>query len=143
MKTFFSALLILLLTSCSERDEQSSSVLTPTALTARAISELEEYAATVVAATDGVVTFVSARHLMATPINTFQITFMTTHDALMSKPNAEPGNEAFYINVGRTNLWSARFCRPELKSIISRYQMDTVTGKLTDLTGDTQSMAIC
>jgi hypothetical protein len=107
------------------------------------IAELERYGQFVADVTGGAVIFLSVRQTTTSPLNAFQVKFETGNDALMSKPDAEPGNAAYYENVGRTKAWSTRFCTPELSAIMRRNKIDTVSGNLTDSTGDTQSMAIC
>ena len=76
-------------------------------------------------------------------MNGYKLKFKTDNHALMSVAGAEPTNAAYLTNVGRTKLWSAKFCTRSLKSIMSRHKIDIVTGDLTDLKGERQSMAIC
>lgn len=135
MKIAISAFLVLILASCTDRERSE----TPTPISS-VLPDLERYAASVVEATNGAVAFVSVTQTTA---DAFQIQFKSGHEALMSQPGAEPGNAAYLSNVGRTKAWSTRFCTPELKAIMSRFGVDIVTGNLTDLAGDTQSMAIC
>jgi hypothetical protein len=107
------------------------------------ISELEKYGSAVAVATDGAVIFVSAEQTTKSPLNAFKLQFKTDRDALMSAPGAAPGNAAYLANFGRTELWSTRFCTEELKAIMSRYKIDLVSGDLTNLKGETQSISMC
>ena len=107
------------------------------------VAELEKYALEVSLATEGAVSFVSVSQTTATPVVAFVIAFSTDREELMSRGGAEPGNEAYLINRGRTSAWSARFCTPQLKSVMARYAIDMVTGTLTDPAGEIQSVAPC
>ena len=138
MKTINWVLAFLLLAGCGDSDN-----LTGSGTATSALSDLQSYANTVVQATGGEVNSVSVEPTTREPMYAFQIRFMTTNDALMSDPNARPGNAAYLTNVGRTKAWSTRFCTPELKAIMERHAIDMVTGNLTDTNGDTQSMSIC
>ncbi len=136
MKILFHFLLAIVLVSCSESTD-------PTRAASTIIEGLEEYGRTVAASTDGNILFVSAIQTTKSPMNAFKLHFKTGDDALMSASGAAPGNAAYLANYGRTKAWSIKFCTSQLKALMSRHQIDLVTGDLTDLRGDTQSMTIC
>jgi hypothetical protein len=77
------------------------------------------------------------------PRRAYQIKFKTNDKALMSKPNAETDREAYLFNLGKTRAWTARFCTPELKTTMAVFGIDLVSGLLTNMEGETQSMAVC
>lgn len=119
MKNAIGVLAFVLLASCSDRDQSFGS-----SSAASALSDLQGYADTVVKATGGAIEFVSVTPTTREPMYAFQIRFTTSNEALMSKPDARPGNAAYLENSGRTKAWSTRFCTSELKAIMARYAID-------------------
>ena len=136
MKLFVALLFTVLLVSCGESSD-------PTRAAPTIIDGLEKYGRAVAASTDGTILFVSAIQTTKSPMNAFKLQFKTDEDALMSASGAAPGNAAYLANIGRTKVWSAKFCTKQLKSMMSQYKIDLVTGDLANLSGKTQSMAIC
>ncbi|WP_320045158.1 zinc ribbon domain-containing protein [uncultured Desulfobacter sp.] len=110
---------------------------------AGAISDLQKYGRALSTSTDGNVKFVSAAQTTKSPLNAFKLVFKTDHEALMSVSGAEPGNTAYYHNVGRTLTWSTKFCTKELKKIMLQHEIDLVSGDLANFDGETQSMSPC
>ena len=136
MKLFVALLVTVVLVSCGESSD-------PTTPVPSIIEDLEKYGRTVAASTDGTILFISAIQTTKSPMNAFKLTFKTDDDALMSASGAAPGNAAYLVNIGRTKAWSAKLCTKQLKAMMSRYKIDLVTGDLANLSGKTQSMAIC
>jgi hypothetical protein len=78
-----------------------------------------------------------------TPRRAYQIKFKTNHQALMSEPNADKDQKAFQINQGKVRLWTTKFCTPELKTTMRAFRIDLVSGRLSNMEGETQSLAVC
>lgn len=78
-----------------------------------------------------------------TPWLAYQIKFKTNHKALMSEPNAEKDQKAYLINQGKVRMWTEKFCTPELKTTIQVFGIDLVSGRLTNMEEEIQSMALC
>ena len=136
-KNFIVALLIsVVLVSCGKSSD-------PTRATPAIIEGLEKYGRTVAASTDGTIFFVSAIQTTKSPMNAFKLQFKTDNDALMTTSDAALGNAAYLANIGRTKVWSAKFCTKQLKAMMSQYKIDLVTGSLANLSGETQSTSIC
>lgn len=114
----------------------------PVASTATPLPDLQTHGRAVEEATGGNVVFVEAVQTTTSPY-AFVLRFETSDEALMSRPVAEPGDAGYVINSGRRNLWSRRFCTAELRSIMSRHRIVMVTGNLTDLMGEIQSVSAC
>jgi hypothetical protein len=77
------------------------------------------------------------------PRRAYQIKFKTNHKAMMSERNAEKDHNAYLINQGKVRMWTAKFCTPELKTTMQVFGIDLVSGDLTNMEGETQSMALC
>ena len=77
------------------------------------------------------------------PRRAYQIKFKTNHRALMSEPNAEKDQQAYLSNQGKVRMWTAKFCTPELQTTMAVFGIDLVSGLLTNMEGETQSMAVC
>jgi hypothetical protein len=78
-----------------------------------------------------------------TPRRAYQIKFKTNHKALMSEPNAENDQTAYLINQGKVRVWTVKFCTPELKTTMQVFGIDLVSGRLANMEGEIQSMAVC
>ena len=108
---------------------------------ASVVSDLQKYGNAVSVSTDGTVKFVSAEQTTS-PMKAFKLIFKTDHEALMSVAGAASGT-AYYTNIARREAWSMKFRTKELKKIMLRHKIDLVTGFLTNLVGETQSIAFC
>jgi len=130
MKKSSFALLLFFSTFCAEADDANSS--------------LEKYGKQLAGSTkNNAITLVSVTETMEQPMIAYVLQFKTASEELMSEPNAEENEAAYWRNLGKTEVWSAKFCTVELKKIMTEFKIDMVSGDLTDMQGDTQRMSLC
>lgn len=108
------------------------------------VSRLEAYGRSLAASTpNGAVRFSSVVSTTEKPLRAYKVVFSTSVRELMSNPNGSTDRTARTENLGRTAVWQAKFCTRELKTIMARDGLDLVSGDLQNISGLTQSMALC
>jgi predicted nucleic acid-binding Zn ribbon protein len=117
-------------------DESSNS-------TKSVLNVLGEYGNAVTKASGEAVIYISSEQTTKSPLNAYKIYFKTDREELMSVSGAEYGNAEYFTNAGITKVWTERFCTQQLKEIISQYEIDLVSGDLSDFNGETQRVAVC
>ena len=80
---------------------------------------------------------------MEQPMRAYALQFQTAAKELMKDPNAQNDIVAYWSNRGKTELWQTKFCTAQLKQIMTTFKINLVSGRLTDMKGEIQSMAIC
>lgn len=119
--------------ACTEDNTpQSHSMPTPqrVSLPVRNIEdELIKYSHKLVTSTDN---NISNPKIIKTTDNAYVIEFQTSDPALMPDQNADKDvtPEAYARNVFITTAWGAKFCTPELKSIIADHELQVVSGQI-------------
>lgn len=78
-----------------------------------------------------------------TPLNAYKLTFTTGNKALLSIPDVKSNNSAYIANLARTELWQRKFCNTSLKPIFTKFNINIISGDLTNENGETQSLALC
>lgn len=106
------------------------------------IADVDQYGNSLSMETDWAIMFSSTERTTKTP-NAFKLHFQANHSALTSRPVKELGDIAYLTKTGRTIVWKSMFCTNELRDIMVRHKIDLAVGNLTDLDGETQSMALC
>jgi len=69
--------------------------------------------------------------------------FKTSHEAFMSLPNASKDRNAYLYNAGRTEIWQAIFCKPEIYAVMKKHNLTVISANLENEKGELQSMALC
>lgn len=80
---------------------------------------------------------------MEEPMRAYKLKFKTNTNALISEPVTHLNSVEYWTNLGKTKSWQTKFCTDELKAIMTTFGIDVVSGDLSNMQGETQSMAIC
>ncbi|MBK8133280.1 MAG: hypothetical protein IPN63_01325 [Gammaproteobacteria bacterium] len=114
------------------------------AVLAGAVEDLEAYGSFIVnSVEERALGFQEVMHTMTTPLNTYVVKFTTSHDALLSAPNADKDKAAQLENLGKTMVWETKFCTTKLVSIMRRNGIDAVFGQIFSASGEIQRIASC
>lgn len=73
----------------------------------------------------------------------FKSIFKTSHEAFMSRPNADKDKGAYLYNAGRTEIWQALFCKPQVYNVMKKYNLAVISANIENEKGEMQSMAVC
>ena len=130
MKKSRFALLLLFVAFYAQADDASSS--------------LEKYGKQLASSTqNNAISLSTVTKTMEQPLRAYKLQFKTTAKELMATPNAQKDTTAYWTNRGKTEVWQTKFCTDQLKRIMATFRIDLVSGDLTNMSGETQSMAIC
>ena len=89
------------------------------------------------------VAFSHVTHTTDQPLRAYQIQFITSRQDLMAEEISLTETTPSTRNSMRTALWQAKFCTLQLQGLMATLRLNVVSGNLTDLHGETQSMAVC
>jgi hypothetical protein len=125
-----SALLLLFVAFCAKADDASSN--------------LKEYGEQLASSTkNNAITLSTITKTMEQPMRAYKLQFRTTAKELMAEPTAQKDTAAYWTNRVKTEVWQTKFCTDQLKRIMIMFRIDLVSGALTNVKGEIQSLAIC
>ena len=105
---------------------------------------LENYGKQLASSTpNNAITLSMVTKTMEQPMRAYALQFQTAAKELMKDPNAQNDIVAYWSNRGKTELWQTKFCTAQLKQIMTTFKINLVSGRLTNMKGEIQSMAIC
>jgi len=73
----------------------------------------------------------------------YVITYVIEKDEIKTRKDGSTNKVSFMFNTVVTNMWSDLFCTNELKSIMAKYDIYMVSGKLYDKDYAEHSVSMC
>jgi len=141
---FIFFLLIVMISACTESHEDTYEPVATKNIN-NIKEDLNKYATKLVASTNNNIFGFTVKE--PSPTNSdYLILFQTSDPNLMADKTADKDKNpvAYTQNIVKTAAWDAKFCTQELKSIMTKYEINYVDGVLRDAkTQSNQAISLC
>ena len=78
-----------------------------------------------------------------TDMPSYVVTYVIEKDEIKTRKDGATNNVSFAINTGITKMWSNLFCTNDLKSLMAKYDVFMVSGRLVGKDGVDHSLSPC